>query len=135
MGVHGGEQGEEDPVLGDGDVKLGGFFDRIRFIREKNRAEFNKKVSHEVLKRCQDPAPVTVEEYRSFRGNSYDRKLMHKKLDDHAFLELTEYCFSQSTVKELGEFEVATTYDDAIARELFPSLLRRFKALLERQDG
>lgn len=73
---------------------------------------------------------MSYDEYRAlidFLGgmNSYERKVLLPALDCLAVCELTQSCLDQ--FRTLGELDVATTYDEAVQRELAPLLVKRLR--------
>jgi hypothetical protein len=65
--------------------------------------------------------------------NSYERKVLRSALDDLAICELTQSCLDQ--FRTLGELDVATTYDEAVQRELAPLLVKRLRGANELIGG
>jgi hypothetical protein len=61
-------------------------------------------------------------------ANSYERKLLIPLLDDEALCKFTEYCMGQEG-GELGEYELARHYGDAVQREIAPLLVKRLREL------
>lgn len=57
--------------------------------------------------------------------NSYERKVLLPLLDDLAVCEKVQSCLDQ--FRTLGELDVATTYDEAVQRELAPLLVKRLR--------
>ena len=73
---------------------------------------------------------MSYDEYRAlidFLGgmNSYERKVLLPALDYLAVCELSQSCLDQ--FRTLGELDVATTYDEALQRELAPLLVKRLR--------
>jgi hypothetical protein len=56
--------------------------------------------------------------------NSYERKVLLPVIDDLAVCELAVF-YNQAS--ELGDLEIATTYDQAVQRELAPLLVKRLR--------
>lgn len=97
-------------------------------MREERKEKFMRHVSDEVQERLADPTPIGLTEYSELRANTYERRLLAKKYDDQAFIAMLENSMKHSQFRELGEFEVVSTYDEAIVREYIPELIRRYKA-------
>lgn len=93
--------------------------------------DFMSHISRKVKARMKINYVITHEEYMSMRINSYERKLLLEYFSDSAFLELAEYCYYQSSHKEINKFGLARSYDNAVTGELLPVMMRRFKKLLE----
>lgn len=87
----------------------------------KALAERPERISHEEYTK-------TVEEHGA---NSYEHRLLVQNLDDEAVCKIAEYCMSQSG-RELGEFNLAEHYGDAVQREFAPLLVKRLRDLHEK---
>lgn len=100
----------------------------------KRRAEFMAHVSPEVLALVEGLKALgrrlSRAEWEKLRMNSYERRLLVPLLDDEALCHLAASCIEQGGSKAvLGEFELATDYNDAVRRELAPLLVERLRAL------
>lgn len=73
------------------------------------------------------PAQVTWGEWQALRVNSYERKLIHRHLDDDALARLIAHYIEQAG-GALSPRGVATTYVEQLARELAPLVLERWQA-------
>lgn len=99
----------------------------LKQLAEKRREQFMEHVSPKVKERLENPEEITLAEWKEFRGNSYERKLLHKKLSNEAFIYLLEYCMGQAGYSEYGQFELSKCYNDAVTNELVPEMIKRFK--------
>lgn len=95
--------------------------------------------------RGQIPRPITWAEYsalfaeeyvsRDGRGfdvrqcglNSYERRLIHERLDDDALARFLSESILVQIAPRLHQYELARSYDDAVIREFFPLLLDRLR--------
>ena len=109
--------------------------DEFHKTEEEKKKLFLEYVSEHVRKRLVDPLPINEEEWSNFLCNSYEQKLLHKKLDNSAFLSMLKYYISQSRLEKLPNWELASSYDDAIIREHFPNLIKRFEDLINKYNG
>lgn len=91
-----------------------------------HRALFYDHVKPEIRALCERPERVTLAEYMELRANSYERRILHQRLDDEALLWLAEYCMGQAG-RSLGEFDLPEHYNDAVEREIAPLLAKRLR--------
>ena len=108
----------------------------FKFLTEfskKLRDEFYSHVKPYALALAKRKERVTWDEYELFRGNSYERKLIHANLDDEAVLKLFEH-YQKNSRRELTEFKLAEHYDDAIQREIAPLLAKRLREMIDREQ-
>lgn len=80
-------------------------------------------LSQWVRDRIADPAPITLDEYREFRMNSWEREAIYPKLTDEALADVIQYSLDNCGRAELP----ASTYNNAIWMVFMPLLLKRFK--------
>lgn len=97
---------------------------------QARKAAFMSHVRPEIKERIKDPAPVSLEEFRSTRKNSYEQHLMQERLDDAALVALARQYLAQTEFGDgLAEWELPKHYDDAIQRFFLPMLIDRVESL------
>lgn len=99
------------------------------------KKEFMAHVRQEVVDLLKQPDPIDYETFRRFRGNSYERRLIHSKLSDEAYLQfLEDVMLPNSSFRELGKYQLAEHYDEALVGECIPELIKRVRRLLKSKD-
>jgi len=99
---------------------------------EKIEREFMNHVSDEVKLRYKNPDPITLQEYEKFRGNSYERKLLLPKMDNETLIHQARHCLNfanQHNFRQLGKYEIARHYDQALSGDLIHMLIDRLEQL------
>lgn len=106
--------------------------DFLTRARAQRRDEFYSHVRPEIQALAERAERVTWSEYRNLCNvigcNSYERKLLYANFDDDALLQLF-YLYCANSRRDLGEFELASDYDDAIRREIAPLLAKRLREI------
>lgn len=88
----------------------------------------------------QRPRPITWDEYQrlvivpdscdrdtEWGINSYERRLVHARLDDDAFIRFLEESVAPYIRRPLGKYDLTIEYDDSVLREFFPALIERLR--------
>ena len=75
-----------------------------------------------------DRGNITAEEYRGFRGNSYEQELMAPALSDEALLLYCDLVIRNCYYDRQRPYR---TYNEATMGFVAPELLRRFKRCVE----
>lgn len=75
---------------------------------------------------------ITLHEWKDIACNSFEQKLLVANLQDSAFIIHLKYCLENCNrdFDEVYEFEICSTYDEAMRRELLPQMVRRFESLI-----
>lgn len=104
-------------------------FKRIRTC-EEIEADFMAHVRLEMKALSERPIKITWAEWQEIRANTWERRLLSRNLDDDALCKLVEHCVKNATrlFEPLGEFSLATTYDEILAQEFLPMLVERLRA-------
>lgn len=100
---------------------------------ERKREEFMAHVRKPTLDRLDQPEPVTYEEFQaSFPMNSFEQHLLQDRIDDAGLARLVrDYRGNTNAFEPIGRYSLPKSYDDALARHLFPLMLDRFEKQLE----
>jgi hypothetical protein len=91
-------------------------------IRKFMQAKFNEHVRPEVQELVKR-GNITLEEWTSFRGNSWEFEHMYCALNDEAFAYVVEHNLKNCVRRD----RLCLTYDEACTNILTPELLRRFR--------
>lgn len=75
---------------------------------------------------------VTLEEWKEFRGNSFEFHLMYPVLNDEAFTYAFGYNLKNTSRADTRD-GVFSTYDDALKGFFAPEILKRWNALRARE--
>lgn len=73
--------------------------------------------------------PVTLEEWRELRVNSYEQELLYPQLDDEAFLYALDNVLLNCSLKSVRR--PCVVYDEALQVIFVPELRQRFATLLK----
>lgn len=86
-------------------------------------------ISESVRLRAEDPRPITLEEWKGMRGNSYETELLIPKLD----LACLVHQIKTSILPNCRRMEggMPSSYDEGLVHSYVPALLK----LLEAKDG
>lgn len=99
-------------------------------LRARKEQEYLSHVSPEYLERLAKPEPISLQEYIDISCNSYERHLLYQKLSDEALLAAAKHTLLNSQFREIGKYELARSYDDALTGIFVPLLLARLDALI-----
>jgi len=99
--------------------------------RQKEREEkFYNSVQEKTMKRAYlDGSPITLEEYKEMRMNSYDRRVLEPLFDDEVLLEIIEYALAQEGNSEFDDYKIPSSYTESVLRVHIHELIRGFKNL------
>lgn len=96
------------------------------------RGRFMAHVSQEIQDRCApDKPPIGLEEWKTLRANSCERKVMEPKLTDEAFLYNLDICIRNVQTDYVGPWGLARDYNVYIMTDGIHQLRDRFKQKLE----
>lgn len=93
--------------------------------------ESDERIRPEVRALAARPEPVTLAEWKEFRGNSWEQELLIPRLDDEALAFHVEHCLKNCNYE--GRVP-SSSYDQLLIRLLAPELLRRLKRLGEERE-
>lgn len=87
-------------------------------------AERIEMLRPEVLDLIRRAEPITLAEYREFRGNSWEHEAIVPRLDDEALAFALEHCAGNIFTSRRRP---AVTYDEAIVSVFVPEILARLR--------
>lgn len=92
---------------------------------------FLSHVSEDIQARCASGRPIGLEEWKTLRANSYERKFMEPFLTDEAFLYNLDICIRNVQTEYVGPYGLARDYNVYIMTDGIHELRKRFKGKLE----
>lgn len=93
------------------------FPNKLRDERELNTAQWVKE-------RVASKVPITLEEWRTFRMNSWEREALYPLLDNEALIDTARHFKSNCKPPYYGK---ATTYDETLVHVILPIILKRLE--------
>lgn len=106
------------------------------FLKQKHdeiREQFMSHVSDEV-KAIVERGTLTFDQYMLMRTNSYERKILVPLFDSMDFSKYLEHFLSISDLRESSEFELSSTYKEAVCEQLIFQTHRRYKKIEEERQ-
>lgn len=107
--------------------------DFLKQRHDETRDKFMVHVSDDV-KAIVKRGTLTFEEYEKMRTNSYERKLLVPLFSDVDFLKYLEHFLSIGDLRESSEFELSSTYKEAVCEQLIFQTIRRYKKIQEERQ-
>ena len=91
---------------------------------DENRAEWLAHVRPEIQERVAKGTPITWDEWKELRINSFEQEELYSLLDNDALCRMTEHCLNNCRPRDR---KPSIVYDDAVLHVLVPLLLKRLK--------
>jgi hypothetical protein len=95
---------------------------------ETRQQEFLSHVSAVMLQRVKDVSttgPISLEEYKTIRMNSYEQKYIAPHLSDEALVWKIKNAMDNVAMK-VSDFRVPSTYEEYLLTDGIKELLKRF---------
>jgi len=104
----------------------------FKFLKERSKEReknFYLHVQEKTMIRVYlDGSPITLEEYKEMRMNSYDRRILEPLFNDDVLLYIIETSLAQEGNSEYYGFQIPSSYTESVLRVHIHELIRRFKA-------
>lgn len=102
----------------------------FKFLKErakKREMDFYMHVQKKTIERFHEGSLISLEEYKTLRMNSYDRRVLEPLFTDEVLCFSIEYALEQEGNSEFVKYTIPSSYTESILRVHIHELLRRFR--------
>jgi hypothetical protein len=108
----------------------------------EDRAERRKKwflshVQEKTFERFKKGTPITLDEYKGMRMNSYDRRMLEPLFDDETIIYVTKYALNMEGNTKFHYHQIPSDYTQSVLKVHVWELLERFEKMIseKRNEG
>jgi hypothetical protein len=104
--------------------------DFLKNRAKKSKEEFLSYVQDKTFERIEKGTPITLEEYKGMRMNSYDRRMLQPLFDDETLIHVTKYALDIEGNTKFRDMQIPAHYTESVLRVHVWELLERFEKMI-----